>query len=124
MKFKSSRVKTFFQLFLFLVLFFLVAVSILIFMSLYTKKNQEGLSFVFDHDTISNGIPGFGDGTSNSSGTGTGTGNGDQSLTAKIKQAGDKDKDNDSLNDYLLDKNQLPNKDIFYNLRWLFEYRI
>jgi hypothetical protein len=117
MKLKSSRVKMLFHL----LLFFLVTISILILIRVYLKKNKEGLNFVFNYDTVSNGIPGFGDGAGTGSGSGAGT---DQSLRAKVKQDGDKDKKNDALNDYLLDKNQLPNKDIFYNLRWLFEYKI
>ena len=94
-------------------------------MSLYRKKNQEGLRFIFNHDTVSQITPGSGDGSGDGSGSGTGaSGNGDQSLTAKVNPGGDANKKNDALNDYLLDKNKLPNKDIFYNLRWLLEYRI
>ena len=101
-------------------LLMLIGASILIYW-LMLNKNKEGLSFVFDHDTVSD----IGVGTVGGAGPGLGPtdpGNGDQSLTAVINNKND-DIDT-SAPDYFLDKDKLPNKDIFYNFRWLFEYRI
>jgi hypothetical protein len=106
-------------------LLLLFGASILIYWFMF-KKNKEGLRFVYDHDTVSDIGTAVGGGAAAagaSPGLGpTDPGNGDQSLTAVINNRNDGV--DTSAPDYFLDKNKLPNKDIFYNFRWLFEYQI
>jgi hypothetical protein len=98
-----------------------VCISIIVVLYLSRTQKQEGLNFIFDHDSVYNVTYNPNNWAGNTSVSSTNPGNGDQSLTAIINTP---KQTTTSTDKNVVDKNKLPAKDIFYSIQWLINYQI